>query len=447
MDVHPFVDEGLGNSTYLVPVGDGRAIVVDPPRDVARIRGAAEARRLSLAFTVETHLHADFVSGSRELAALGTTVVAARVANLAFPHRPLDDGETLDLGGLLLEAIATPGHAPEHLAYLLRDGATPLALFSGGALLVGSVARTDLIDPERTEPLARALYRSLHERILPLPDDLPVFPTHGAGSFCSTAATGERTTTIGRERATNPLLLAPGEDAFVARLAETLGSYPTYFARLRELNRRGPNVIGARPSLDLLGLDALDRLCDAGAEIIDARPIEAFAAGHVRGSISIALRPAFASWLGWLVPDDRSLVFVLERGQDRADLVRQALGIGYEHLAGELAGGIDAWRGAGRPVAVTELARAGSTTGPILDVRLESEFRAGHVRGATGLELGSLLVSAGDMPDGVTVMCAQGVRATTAASLLERAGRRAAVFRGTAEDWSRASGEPLARAR
>ncbi|MHB8398960.1 MAG: MBL fold metallo-hydrolase [Candidatus Limnocylindrales bacterium] len=442
-----FVDEGLGNSSYLVEIGDRRALALDPPRDVIRLREAADAKGLTIAYAVETHLHADFVSGSRELAALGATVVAARAANLAFSHRPLVDGDVLDLGGLTLEAIETPGHTPEHLSYLLRDGRAPVALFSGGVLLPGSVARTDLISPERTDPLARALYRSLHARILSLPDDLPVYPTHGGGSFCSTAATGERTTTIGRERASNPLLAAPDEDTFVARLAESFGTYPTYFTRLREVNRRGPKVNGGVAPLAELDLAEVDRLRDAGAELIDARSIAAYAAGHIPGSLSIALRPAFVSWLGWVVPDDRRLVFVLDRGQDRADLVRQALGIGYEQLAGELGGGIDTWRTAGRPVAVTELTATASATGPILDVRQASEFQEGHVRGATGLELGSLLSDIDQVPDEVTVMCGHGERAMTAASLLERHGRQALVFDGGPDDWSRLSGDPLERAR
>jgi hydroxyacylglutathione hydrolase len=446
LDVRAFVDEGLGNSTYLVDIGDGRALAVDPPRDVSGLRRAAESDGLSIAYTVETHLHADFVSGSRELAALGATVVAARAANLAFPHHGLEDGATLDLGGLALAAIATPGHTPEHLAYLLRDGVTPVALFSGGALLPGSVARTDLIAPDRTEPLARSLYRALHERILALPDDVRVYPTHGGGSFCSTAATGERTTTIGRERTANPLLAAPDEDTFVARLAESFGSYPTYFGRLREVNRRGPAVLGRRPALARLGLAEVDRLRDAGADIIDGRTMRAYAAGHIPGSLSIALRPAFASWLGWLVPSDRPLVFVLARRQVRADLVRQALGIGHERLAGELAGGFDSWRDSGRPVAVTALTRTPSAVGPVLDVRQASEFRSGHVRRAIGLELGSLPGAASHAPDGVTVMCGHGERAMTAASVLERAGRQATVFEGSPEEWSRASGEALERA-
>jgi hydroxyacylglutathione hydrolase len=444
LDIRTFTDEGLGNSTYLVEIGDRRALALDPPRDVSVLRTAADERGLSIAYTVETHLHADFISGSRELSAVGAIVVGARAANLAFPHRGLDGGETLDLGGLTLEAIATPGHTPEHLSYLLRDGALPIALFSGGALLPGSVARTDLIAPDQTEPLARALFRSLHELVLTLPDDLAVYPTHGGGSFCSTAATGERTTTIGRERAANPLLAATDEDAFVARLAESFGTYPTYFTRLREVNRRGPRIFGALPSLSRLDLPEVDRLRTAGAELIDARSMEAFAEGHIPGSLSIALRPAFASWLGWMVDSDRLLAFVLDQGQDRSDLVRQALGIGYETLAGEVAGGFDAWSDAGRPVAATALTRT-AVSGPVLDVRQASEFASGHVRGAAGVELGSLSLHVADVPERATVMCGHGERAMTAGSLLERSGRDMAVFEGSPADWVRSSGERLVR--
>src|SRR5689334_4963248 len=203
------VDEGLGNSSYLVDLGDRRALVVDPQRDPAPHLAAAAERGLRLAYVAETHLHADFVSGSRELAAQGARVLAAAAGRTAFPHRGLGDGDEVGLGGLTLRALATPGHTPEHLSYLLLDGVEPVALFSGGSLLVDSVARTDLIEPEQTETLARQLWRSLHSRILALPSDLPVYPTHGAGSFCSAPAGGERITTIGRERRANPLLAAP----------------------------------------------------------------------------------------------------------------------------------------------------------------------------------------------------------------------------------------------
>jgi len=419
-----FVDEGLGNSSYLVDLGDGRALAVDPTRHPGAYLAEAERRGLTVAFAAETHLHADFVSGSRELAALGATVLAPGQGGYVFPVRGLDDGDELDLGGLTLRALGTPGHTPEHLAYLLLDGARPVALFSGGALLPGAVARTDLIDPAQTEPLARALWRSLRARVLTLPDDLPVYPTHGAGSFCSAPAGGERTTTIGRERAANPLLAAPDEDAFVARLQAGLGTYPPYFLRLREVNRTGPALYGAgEPELALLEPQRVRRLAEQGAWVIDVRPVSAFASAHLPGSVSIALRPQFGTWLGWVVPDGAPVVFVADPGQDRAEVVRQARNVGYERLLGELGGGVAAWQASGLPAQRMPLAPVRAPVGTILDVRQASEFAGGHVPGATHVELGALAVT--PVPDGpLAVMCAHGERAMTGASLLARAGRR-----------------------
>jgi hydroxyacylglutathione hydrolase len=330
---------------------------------------------------------------------------------------------------------------------VLVDGETPVALFSGGALIPGGVARTDLIAADQTEPLARSLFRALHERVLTLPDDLAVYPTHGAGSFCSTPTAGERTTTIGRERATNPLFAAASEDEFVDRLLGGLGSYPAYFRRLREINRLGPRVYRHAPTLPMLSVEDVARGIAAGAELVDVRPIEAFAAGHIADSLSIALRPAFASWLGWLVAPDRPLIFVLDHEQDRHDLVRQALGIGYERLEGELAGGIEAWSGSGRPIATTKLATTPyPDRSPLVDVRQASEYRTGHVPGAMPVELGDLAGSAiGDLPSEAVYMCGHGERAMTAASLAQRAGHGAAVFVGGPRDWSRRTGSPLVR--
>jgi hydroxyacylglutathione hydrolase len=439
-------DAGLGNASYLMDLGDGRGLVLDPWRDPAPYRATAERRGLRLAWTVETHLHADFVSGSRELVALGATAVGPAAAGLEFRHHGLGDGEEVDLGGLSLRALATPGHTPEHLAYLLADDGRPLGLFSGGSLLVGAVARTDLISPGRTEELARALWRSLHERILTLPDDLLVYPTHGAGSFCSAPTGAEPTTTIGREKATNPLLGAADEDAFVKLLLGGLGSYPRYFLRLREVNRRGPRVYGAAPPrLTPLLPQQVRRLVAEGAELVDARPTAAFAAGHIPGALSIPLRGAFASWLGWLVPDDRPLVVVLDPDQESAELVRQALKVGYERLAGELAGGMAAWQAAGLPQARIEIADvAEQAGGTVLDVRQRAEFASGHLPGACHIELGAL-AGAGELPAGpLAVMCGHGERAMTGASLLQRAGHcDLTVLLGGPSDWSLATRRPL----
>jgi hydroxyacylglutathione hydrolase len=453
--IHPVVDEGLGNSAYVVELGDGRALVVDPARDPTPYLHLARWRRLQLVYAAETHLHADFLTGSRELAATdGTQILAPRSSRLGFAHHGLEDGEEVDLDGLTLRVLATPGHAPEHVSYLLLDGRQPMALFSGGALLVGTVARTDLAGPELTEPLARAAYQSLHQRLLLLPDELAVYPTHGAGSFCSAPVGGERTTTIGAERRHNRLLAAPDEDAFVAELLAAFGSYPPYFLRLRERNRVGPELLGRDwRVLPLVSNDRVRAQLAGGAMLIDARPFAAFAAGHIPGALSIELRPQFASWLGWLVDDTQPLVFVLDEDQDHGELARQCRTIGYDHLVGELAGGMAAWRAAGLPEAQLRLVQAeqlDDQPGAVLDVRQASEVAAGHLPGALAVELGAL---AGDrlpvkFPEGpVTVMCGHGERAMTAASLLARAGHHdLRVARGGPQDWRRATGKALARA-
>jgi hydroxyacylglutathione hydrolase len=452
--IHPVVDEGLGNSAYVVELGHGRALVIDPARDPTPYLELARWRRLQIAYAVETHLHADFLTGSRELAAAdGAQVLAPRASRLGFPHRGLEDGQEVDLEGLTLRALATSGHAPEHVSYLLLDDGRPLALFSGGALLVGTVARTDLAGPELTEPLARAAYRSLHQRLLQLPDELAVYPTHGAGSFCSAPVGGERTTTIGAERRHNRLLAAPDEDAFVAQLLAGFGSYPSYFLRLRERNRVGPELLGRDwRVLPLLSTDQVRAHLASGGVLIDARPIDAFAAGHLPGALSIELRTQFASWLGWLVTDTHPLAFVLDEDQDRGELARQCRTIGYDHLAGELAGGMATWQAADLPQAqlpLVQVEQLDDHSGVVLDVRQASEVADGHLPGAFAVELGAL---ADDRPPAVlpegpiTVMCGHGERAMTAASLLERAGHmnlRVAI--GGPKDWQRATGHALAR--
>lgn len=443
--ITPIVDHGLGNTSYVIDLGDDRLAVVDPGRHPGPFLAQAERRGATIAFSVETHLHADFVTGSRELAAHGASVVAPVGAGLAWPHRPMAGGDTIDLGGLTLRALPTPGHTPEHLAYLLADDQRPLAVFTGGSLLVGAVARTDLIAPDATEGLARALWRSLHDQLLVLGDDTVVLPTHGAGSFCSAPADARRWTTIGEERRTNPLLRAPDEDAFVSAVVSSFGSYPPYFRQLREVNRLGPPVLGVpQPAMAALDLEAFRRCLHHGAVLIDTRPVEAWAAGHIAGSIAIPLRDQFASWLGWLVERDQPLVFVLDDGQDRVELVRQCRQIGYDELAGELAGGIAAWAAAGLGLSRTPLVAAGDISGRVLDVRQRSEHAAGHVPGSAHVELGRLASSAAEMAPADAVMCGHGERAATAASLLERAGRpQVAVVVGGPDDWAAATGLPL----
>ena len=443
----PVVDEGLGNSAYLVDLGDGRALAVDAPRDLRAVRAAAGRHGLTAAFAADTHLHADFLSGARQLAAEdGAQILASAAGCRAFGHRGLADGDEVDLGGLTLRAWATPGHTAEHLAYLLLDGAQVLGVFTGGSLLVGAAARTDLSGPEQTEPLARSQYASLG-RLLALPDATPVYPTHGAGSFCSAPPGAERTTTIGQERAANPLLAAGDEDAFVTALLAGLGTFPGYFLRLPEQNRRGPAILASAPTLAPLTPAQVRALQNDGGQLIDVRPVPAYAAGHIPGSLAITLRDAFATWLGWLVPDPGvPLVIVADPGQDLGEVIWQALKIGYGNLAGTLAGGLPAWEAAGQPVAATPLLTPHQVDpAAVIDVRQAGEYAGGHLPGARNIELGTLTgQTAGVAAQPIVTMCGHGERAATAASVLERAGHTAvAVMPGGPPDWAEATGLAL----
>lgn len=445
VEVVPLVDEGLGNSAYLIALGDGRALAVDACRDLRALHVAAEHRGLRVAYAADTHLHADFLTGAVQLAASeGATVLASAAGDRPFPHRGLADGDEVDLGGLTLRTLATPGHTHEHIAFELLDGPRVLGVFTGGSLIVGSAARTDLVSPERTDELARAQYRSL-QRLARLGDEVAVWPTHGAGSFCSAPPGSERTSTIGTERATNALLRADSEDAFVRLLRDSLGTFPPYFLRLAEVNRHGPAVVTG-DALQPLQAAEVKALAASGAPVVDVRPISGFAARHVPGSASIPLRAAFATWLGWLIQPGLPLVIVRDADQDPAEILWQARKVGYDQIAGELAGGLPSWTAAGEPTLSVPLVTAEALEGAhVLDVRQVSEFASGHVPGAAHVELGELESRLPGLPPGpVVVMCGHGERAMGAASLLQRAGRKdVAVLDGGPQDWAHTTGKTL----
>lgn len=444
MKIYDFVDEGLGHSSYVIDLGHGNAAIVDPPRFPTAQEGLVASLGLQLVWTMDTHSHADYVTGSPALAArTGATFIAPAASNLESSHRPVSDSEHVLLAdGLELVAVATPGHTPDHHAYLLVDRGAPVALFTGGSLMVGTVGRTDLCGPELAVPLAHDMFAGLR-RFDELPDDLAVYPTHGAGSFCSAPGSSRRTSTLGHERRTNPLFSITEEDLFVQRLIDGFGTFPTYFTRLPELNRRGPTRYDSLPHLAALQSDEIDRHVATGGVVIDARPIRAFAAGHIPGSLSNTLRPVFASWLGWLIEPHLPLAFVLDPDQDRDDLVRQCLDVGIEHLLGELAGGIDAWISSGRRVHTIPLVEPAAMSGQVIDVRQANEYFAGHVPGAVNIELGAVALAT--MATGpVTVMCGHGERAMTGASILAARGHdEVGVLDGGPDAWSAATGRSL----
>lgn len=441
-EVVRFTDRGLGNDSYLLVRGR-TAIVVDPVRDVSRYHAAAGDRDARVLAAVETHLHADFVSGARELASRGAEVYASAAGHVRFPHRPVRDGERVDIGGISLRVVATPGHTPEHLSYVVEE-VDPPVLFSGGALMPGGAARTDLLGSERTEELARALYRTLREGLGDLPDETRVHPTHGEGSFCSSGGSrGDRSTSLGEERRHNPLLAAATEEEFVETLLSSYGLYPSYFLRLRDVNRVGPALLEDLPHLLRLTGPEVEKEIASGGWAVDVRPAKRYGEGHLRGSIGIPLTDTFAVWLGWVVPGQTPVVFIADDEDRAADASHRARAIGYEDLAGW--GVFEELAKAGFPVVETEMIDAAelerrleSPAPPALvDVRRPTEVARGKIPGALTVEAGRL---AEEIPEGLggplVAYCSSGSRATVAASLLERAGvGPVSVFTGGVREW------------
>ena len=442
--VKQFVDESLGNSSYLIASEEtGQAVVIDPQRDVQKYLQTADGLGLKVTHALDSHLHADFISGAHELAhQLGIRhqhehfqIGASAAAQAEFKHLALRDGDRLQLGGISIGILATPGHTPEHISFAAYEGdsATPGALFSGGSLIVGGTGRPDLLGHEHTIPLAHDLYHTLHERLSSLPDEVIVYPTHGAGSFCNTTSSGARFTTLGRERQTNPFFQLTDEAAFVQRATTGLSSYPTYYQYSRGVNRKGAPLLGGVPSLAALKPDAVESEIQSGAVVIDIRPSRQFIAGHIPNSYGIPLVTPLTTWAGWVVPFGSPIVLVGDAPEARAEAVLQLIRIGYDNLRGYLAGGLGAWQGAGYSVARWQSVSArdlqawlGKTDAPfVLDVRYNQEWAQGHIRGARHVEAGSLsevarAVLPADRP--LVVHCARGNRSTVALSLLEQKG-------------------------
>lgn len=457
MFVKQFVDEGLGNSSYLIASEEtGLAAVVDAERDVDRYLQTAEGLGLRIRYALDTHLHNDFVSGAREIAAQAKAKVGASAqGQLAFDHLPLDDGQELELGGLRIRTISTPGHTPEHISFAVYEaGRTtpaggPVAVFSGGALIVGGAARTDLLGAELAVPLARQLYHSIQDKLLLLPDEVTVYPTHGAGSYCNAPVSKERVSTIGRERIGNPLAQAVGEERFVLQSLSGLPAYPTYFKYLRAINQRGPALLGGVPVLKPLGPEEVRRFSTEGVAILDTRPPEAFAAGHIPGSYGIPVGSPLSTWAGWVIPFGSPLILVSSDEKEREQAVRQLIRIGYDDLRGTLQGGLEAWTYpvASVPVMHAQELKERMEQGKaplILDVRSDREWRAGRLPGATHIEAGRLPFEDLPLPrdELVVIHCHRGDRSTVSASVLEQRGyRNFAVLAGGFHQWEEAGFE------
>lgn len=430
--IETFVDTGLGNSAYLIGShATKKGILIDPLRDVDRYLNAASERGLTLTHVLDTHLHADFISGNREIANQTNAIIGASAeAGVGFDHTPLTEDSVIDLGAFQIRVMTTPGHTPEHISFLLTeaDGKIPAALFSGGALIVGGAARTDLLTPELTRPLASQLFRTIHDKLLKLPDEVNVFPTHGAGSFCVAPASSDRTTTIGRERKTNQLAQPQNEEEFIKRALTGLPDYPTYYKYMRGLNQKGAKILGGVPILKPLSAGEVMSMMDEGVVVLDVRHHKEFAAGHIPGSYGIRVDAPLIVWAGWVIPFGSKIILLAESADQRESAARQLIRIGYDDIAGYLEGGIEAWAKelpveTVQSISPKEL-RERLDELAVIDVRRLSEWNDGHIPNAIHFEGGRVAWDDLDFPKDkpLVIQCASGNRSMVAISVLKRRG-------------------------
>ena len=426
----------LAHASYLIG-SEGEAAVVDPRRDVDEYLAEAAGQGLRIRYVVETHLHADFVSGHRELAErTGATVVFGAEAGAAVPHRPVRDGDEIRVGAVALRFLETPGHTPESVSILVIDTAaspTPRMVLTGDTLFIGDVGRPDLAGGRGGTPEAMAglLYDSLHGKLLNLPDDVLVYPAHGAGSLCGRNISTQTSSTIGEQRRSNYALQAMPRETFIIKMMTAdLPELPPYFANDVEINRAG-----APPLADLrtpaLSPEAV-RAAAASATLLDVRGSAAYGTGHLPGSLNLGLSGQFASWAGTLVPAGTPIVLVAEDEDGVREAAMRLARVGLERVEGHLAGGVAAWHHAGLPlvarpqITVDELAarRREVADLQVVDVRRKGEYAAGHVPGARHLPLDRLELDVAqiDPSRATAVICAGGYRSSAATSLLERHG-------------------------
>jgi hydroxyacylglutathione hydrolase len=429
--VEQWVAPELGNSSYVVVDRDsGDTAVIDALRDVDRYLEAAAAQRRTVVAALDTHVHNDFLSGGPDLrAAAGSAFVVPAASGIRGADRELSDGDEVAVGSLRLRAIHSPGHTPEHLSYLLLDTrGDPLALFSGGALMVGTMARPDLLGPSRLFELSRLGRDTLLRRLLTLPDDLCVLPTHGGGSFCGAAPSDERETTIGRERRENPLATAPDFARFLALHAKQ-GRYPAYYARMAPLNRAAA-ARDPRGAMTRLSVEGFDAAVTMGAQAVDCRPHAEYDAGHVPDSLCIPVDGAFSPWVGWVLDIEEPLVLVAASDEAADEAGRQLIRIGFTSVRGWL--DHRDWVDDGRPIRTVTRRTMGDIGERVLDgdrvtiidVRQDDEWASGHLPGAVHALSPEIpgLVEHLDRAAPIAVHCATGYRSALAVSLLLRLG-------------------------
>jgi len=428
----------LAQASYMIG-SEGEAAVIDPRRDVDEYLSEAKKEGLAIRHVIETHLHADFVSGHRELArSTGAKIYFGAQARARFDHVPVRDGEEVAFGNVVLRFLETPGHTPESISVLVFDrsaGEEPQAVLTGDTLFIGDVGRPDLAAGGSVTPqeLAGMLHDSL-QKLLTLPDSVAVYPAHGAGSLCGKNISSETSSTIGQQRRFNYALQPMAREEFVRLVTADLPEAPAYFARDAALNREGPGNLSDLPAPKPLSAEELEKIQKAGGVVLDTRPAAAYGTGHVPGSIHIGLSGQFASWAGTLLSSETPIVLIAEDPERVAEAHVRLARVGLDNVAGYLSGGVLSWHESGRPltrtdqISVDELARrleAGEVT-QLVDVRRPGEWSSGHIAQARHVPLHELAARLQELDSTrpVTAICAGGYRSSMATSVLERKGFR-----------------------
>lgn len=438
MVIETVFTEGVAHLSYLV--GDkesGRAAVIDPRRDVDVYLELARKHRLSITHVLETHIHADFVSGSRELA---DRVDSAKVylsveggAKYGFAHQKLRDGDRIDLGRVMLTVKHTPGHTPEHVSFLAAESNRrdrSFAVFSGDCLFADSVGRPDLLGADKTQKLSKQLYKSIYGFFLKLDDSVRVHAAHGAGSPCGADISDRQVSTIGYERQNNPALQCKNEAEFIKHVLFIAPPEPVYYSRMKKENTKGPEILGRMPACPALAPKGFAAAVKRrGVQLVDNRQMLAFGGGHIAGALNIGPKPEFSIWAGWMLDPDRPVFLVLEKDTDLPEISAQLIRVGFTQLGGYLLGGIEQWENSALPlqslpqVTVRELKRRAGQF-QVVDVRSPSEWQSGHIPGARYIflpELGSKSRRLAKTKP-VAVYCDSGYRASLGASILQKRG-------------------------
>jgi hydroxyacylglutathione hydrolase len=438
----------LAHASYLIG-SEGEAAVVDPQRDVDQYINEAETQGLKIKYVIETHLHADFVSGHRELAErTGADIVFSAQAGAAFSHKAVREGDEITLGKVVLRIIETPGHTPESMCVLITENAgegsrvpspsVPCAqkILTGDTLFIGDVGRPDLAGGKGYTPqmMAAMMYDTLHEKLLKLPDETEVYPAHGAGSMCGKNMSKETSSTIGEQRKFNYALKPMAKEEFVRMMTADLAEAPSYFPIDAEINRTGASSLTELSQPVPLSPEEVNSLASAGHLVLDVRSANDFGEGHVPGSINIGLGGQFAIWAGILIPMGAPIVIVSESEEKTAEAVLRLARVGIESVKGHLAGGIAAWRDAGLELATVQQVTVDElndllqkeTQLQVIDVRRPPEYQSGHVPQALHAPLSNLEQTAGGLPVNpskpTAVICAGGYRSSAATSILQQHG-------------------------